>query len=125
MSKQTKQTTELELMPLERLAEAAECMRVMAHPVRLRVVDILMQGRYAVHELAELCELPPHQMSEHLRLLQGRGLLSAQRQGRTIYYALASERLPMFLNCIRKGCGGIKSEPSDVEREESDGSSPQ
>lgn len=101
------------MMPWERLAEAAECMKVMAHPVRLRVVDVLMQGRYAVHELADLCELPPHQMSEHLRLLQGRGLLAAQRQGRTIYYSLASERLPLFLKCIRKTCGGEVEKKSE------------
>ena len=94
-----------ELMPLGTLEQAAECMRVMAHPVRLRIVEILMQGRFAVHEIAEMCSLPPHQTSEHLRLLKGRGLLNSFRDGRTVYYTIASPRLPGLVNCIRRTCG--------------------
>jgi DNA-binding transcriptional ArsR family regulator len=94
----------VDLVPLELLEEAAECMKVMAHPVRLRIVDILMQGQFPVNEIAEMCDLPAHQMSEHLRLLKGRGLLDARREGRTIYYRIASKRLPALLSCLRKTC---------------------
>ena len=96
---------EPELLAWETLNPAAECMRVLAHPVRLRIVDILMQGRFAVHEIAAMCELPPHQATEHLRLLKGQGLLDSERQGRTVYYRIADPRLPGLLGCIRKTCG--------------------
>lgn len=87
------------------LTKATECLKVMAHPVRLRIVDILMQGRFQVHEIARLCELPAHQTSEHLRLLQGRGLLAAQRCGRSVYYRIDNPQLPALVNCIRNTCG--------------------
>lgn len=91
----------LYLLPLDLLEEAAECLKILGHPVRLRIVDILMQGEFPVHRIAELCDLPPHQTSEHLRLLKGHGLLHAQRRGRAVFYRIADPRLPQLLQCIR------------------------
>ena len=89
---------------METLDEAAECLKVLAHPIRLRIVDILMQGEFAVHEIADLCELPHHQTCEHLRLLKGHGLLNSSRDGRLVYYTIANPRLPGILECIKKTC---------------------
>lgn len=100
------------LLPMETLSEAAECLKVMAHPVRLRIVDILMQGRFAVQDISRLCGLPPHQTSEHLRLLKGHGLLDSRREGRTVYYRLAHPRLPGLLECLRQTCGDDESSAS-------------
>lgn len=93
------------MLPMDDLCQAAECLKVMAHAHRLRMVEILMQGEFPVHRIAELCELPPHQACEHLRLLQGHGLLSSQRRGRTVYYKIANPRLPGLIGCIRSNCG--------------------
>lgn len=92
------------LLPMDFLEAAAECMKVMAHPVRLRIVDILMQGQFAVGDIAAMCDLPSHQASEHLRLMKGRGLLESTRHGRTVYYSIASPRLPGMLKCICNTC---------------------
>ena len=46
------------LISLEALGQAAECLRTLAHPHRLRIVQMLLQGRYTVGELAEVCEIP-------------------------------------------------------------------
>ena len=94
----------VDVLPDAVLEEAAECLKVMAHPVRLKMVSLLMQGPFAVHELAELCETSPNQTCEHLRLLKGHGLLSSHRQGRTVYYRVLSPRLPRLIECIRKTC---------------------
>jgi len=94
----------LKLMPIEKLSAAADCLKVMAHPVRLRIVNILMQGEFAVGEIAEMCETSANQTCEHLRLLRGQGLLSSERRGRSVYYKIASPRLPSLLECITKHC---------------------
>jgi DNA-binding transcriptional ArsR family regulator len=96
---------QLDLLSEEILDKAAECLRVIAHPTRLRIVDILMQGEYAVGEIAEMCETPPSQTSEHLRLLKGQGLLDSERRARSVYYKIADPRLPAMLTCIRRCCG--------------------
>jgi DNA-binding transcriptional ArsR family regulator len=93
------------LLAMEALCQAAECLKVLAHPVRLRMVDILLQGDFPVHRIAELCELPPHQACEHLRLMQGHSLLASERKGRTVYYRVANPSLPGIMECIRKNCG--------------------
>lgn len=95
----------LDLASDEVLEEAAECLRVMAHPVRLRIVNVLMQGEFPVHEIARLCQTSPSQTCEHLRLLKGHGLLSSERRGRTVYYKILSPRLPRLVECIRASCG--------------------
>lgn len=94
----------IKLVDFDKLDGAAECLKVMAHPVRLRIVNILMQGEFAVHEIAELCETSANQTCEHLRLLRGQGLLSSERRGRTVYYKILSPRLPALLECITKHC---------------------
>ena len=94
----------LKLLPKEILEGAADCLKVMAHPVRLRIVNVLMQGEFAVHEVADLCETSPNQTCEHLRLLKGHGLLSSERRGKTVYYKIVSPRLPGLINCITKSC---------------------
>ncbi len=92
------------LLPADFLEAAAECLKVMAHPARLRMVDILMQSELPVGRIAELCELSPAQTCEHLRLMKGHGLLGSERRGREVYYRIVSPRLPALLKCIGQAC---------------------
>ncbi len=96
--------TGLKMLPDKQYEKAAECLKVMAHPVRLKIVDILMQGDFAVHQIAELCDTSPNQTCDHLRLLKGHGFLTSIRQGRTVYYKILSPQLPGLLGCVRKNC---------------------
>lgn len=96
----------LELLDMEAMTQAAECLKVLAHPVRLRMVDMLMQGRFTVGEIAEACEIQAHMASEHLRLMQHCGLLAAEKEGRRTYYQIAENHLESILNCIRTRFGG-------------------
>ena len=105
MSKrQTAKPDPPDLLSFEQLAEAAECLKVLAHPVRLRIVDILMHSQVPVNRIAQLCQLPPHQTCEHLRLLKGHGLLASSRKGREVYYSVAQPRLGALLACLRSNC---------------------
>ncbi len=92
-------------LPEDALCKIAECLKVLAHPIRLMMVDLLMQGEYPVNRIAELCGLPPHQTCEHLRLMQSHGLLAGIRRGRSVYYRVAAPGLPDIMACIRKNCG--------------------
>ena len=94
----------LDLLPDETFEAAAECLKVMAHPVRLKMVNVLMQGEFAVHEIAEACGSSPNQTCEHLRLLKGHGLLNSERRGRTVYYRITSPQLPGLIKCIQNNC---------------------
>lgn len=90
----------LRLTELDALGEAAECLRTLAHPHRLRMVQMLLQGDYTVGELAEACELPSAMASEHLRLMQRCGLLTSEKSGRKVFYRVAEPQLKGILKCI-------------------------
>lgn len=81
-------------------AEAAECLKTLAHPVRLRIVQLLLHGRYTVGELAEDCQIVDNAMSDHLRLLQRCGFLTSERDGRKVYYQVAETHLEKLMACI-------------------------
>jgi DNA-binding transcriptional ArsR family regulator len=91
---------------LAALNEAAECLKVLAHPHRLRMLQMLLRGRFTVGELAQACALPSHMASEHLRLMQRCGFLDSVKAGRKAYYRVAEPHLADLLACIEKRFGG-------------------
>ena len=82
------------------LAQAAECLKTLAHPVRIRMVQLLLDGRYTVGELAEDCGIPDNVASEHLRLMQRCGFFASQREGRKVYYRVVEPHLKDIVDCI-------------------------
>lgn len=105
MAVQQKPVKTLKLLPMEALADAAECLKALAHPHRLRIVQMLLHGRYAVGELAQACEIPSHMASEHLRLMQRCGFLVSEREGRNTYYRVAETHLEQLMGCIEARFG--------------------
>lgn len=96
-----------ELKPLswESLGKASECLKTLAHPVRLRMVQMMLHSRYTVGQLAEACDIASHMASEHLRLMQRCGLLAGEREGRRTYYRVADSHLADLMGCIESRFG--------------------
>ena len=90
------------LIDLDRLTEAAECLKTLAHPHRLRIVEMLLGGRYTVGELAEKCDITSPVASGHLRLMQRCGFLASERDGRNVYYKITEPCLKKLIGCIRE-----------------------
>lgn len=93
------------LIDLESLGQAAECLKTLAHPHRLRMIEMLLAGRYTVGELAEACGIPSHMASEHLRLMQRCGLLDSRKEGRRNYYRVAEPHLADIMACVEARFG--------------------
>ena len=62
-------------------------------PTRLAVIEILRDGTTCVCELVPMLGIPQTLLSYHLRILREAGLVTGQRSGRRIEYALEPERL--------------------------------
>jgi DNA-binding transcriptional ArsR family regulator len=95
----------LRLTELEALGDAAECLRALAHPHRLRMVQMMLQRDFTVGELAEACSLPSAMASEHLRLMQRCGFLNSQKDGRKVFYRVCEPHLQAILKCIEERYG--------------------
>ena len=92
-------------LSLPALEAAAECLKTLAHPHRLLMVQLLLNSEYTVGELAETCGIQSHVASEHLRLMKDRGLLDFERRGRCIYYRVAEAGLRSLMDCVEKRFG--------------------
>ncbi|MFN9719498.1 MAG: ArsR/SmtB family transcription factor [Planctomycetota bacterium] len=93
------------LTTLTGLSEAAECLRTIAHPHRLRMIQMLRQGQFSVGELAEACEISGPIASEHLRLMQHCSLLRSYREGRKVFYHIVESHIMQLLQCIEQQYG--------------------
>ena len=109
MTTKVKQPKSMTLTPMKALEQAAECLKTLAHPHRLRMIQMLLRGRYTVGELAEACEIPSHMASEHLRLMQRCGLLTAEREGKFVYYFIAEPQLEGIMSCVEARFGNTSA----------------
>jgi len=100
---QNKQT--LQLTSLESLSQAAECLKAIGHPHRLRMLQMLHQDEFTVGELAANCGISSPVASTHLRLLQHCGFLASRKEGRCTYYEIAEPHLEGILACIAERFG--------------------
>jgi DNA-binding transcriptional ArsR family regulator len=90
----------MRLTSLDALGQAAESLRTLAHPHRLRIIQMLAHGKYSVGELAEACELSSAMTSEHLRLMQQSGMLVSEKKGRKVYYEICEQHVIDILKCV-------------------------
>jgi ArsR family transcriptional regulator, virulence genes transcriptional regulator len=79
------------------LDRAARCLRVMAHPTRLLILQLLSQSERSVGELENLLEVSQSNLSQHLNLMKDKELLVSRRVGNQVYYRLQDNRLMGFM----------------------------
>ncbi|MBK5959993.1 transcriptional regulator [Rhodoplanes elegans] len=77
--------------PLFAAAEACTLLRALASPHRLMMVCAMLERERSVGELAETLGMRIANVSQHLTLLRKDGLVTARRDGQTVWYAIASE----------------------------------
>lgn len=93
-------------LPDHVLEEAAECLRALAHPVRLRICEVLAGASVTVSELAERVGLGQAAVSQHLSLMKAHGLLRAVREGRCVYYEIQHPQCTQILLCMQQQYAG-------------------
>src|SRR5690349_6319677 len=83
-----------------RYEQAARQLKALAHPDRLQIIDLLGGGNVPVGGLENQLELPQATVSHHLAVLRQAGLFTARRQGTTVRYALADQRLQAVIRAM-------------------------
>lgn len=76
------------------LRSSAEIMRALAHPLRLRIIALLVDKKSAsVQTIYTSLREEQSVISQHLRILRQAGLVETAREGKFIHYLLAVARL--------------------------------
>ncbi len=76
----------------------AEFFKVLAHPLRIRILDALRDGPTSVGELRERLEVEQSTLSQHLALLRSRNFVHTERRGTTILYEVSDPAIWRLLD---------------------------
>jgi ArsR family transcriptional regulator len=87
----------------EQIERAAEVLKTVAHPLRLRIVELLEAGEKSVNELKDLLGVTQPLTSQHLSQMRMRGVLGSRREGTLVYYSIANPDVVKVIHCIRRG----------------------
>lgn len=68
---------------------AAELLKAMANPQRLRVLCLLIEREMSVGEINALVPLSQSALSQHLAVLRDKKLVETRREAQTVYYSVA------------------------------------
>jgi DNA-binding transcriptional ArsR family regulator len=72
-----------------RAEQATELLKAMAHPQRLRVLCLLVEGERSVGEINRDIELSQSALSQHLARLREEGLVQTRKEAQTVFYSVA------------------------------------
>ncbi len=79
---------------------ASDFLKALAHESRLMILCILAEGEKSVGELEDLLSLRQPTVSQQLARLRAEGLVSTRRDGKAIYYNLASDEARVVIGAI-------------------------
>lgn len=83
---------------MQRAAGAASAlMRALSHPDRLMILCQLTQGEMCVGDIEEITGIGQPSLSQQLSVLRGARLVTTRREGKHIYYAIASREAAQVL----------------------------
>ncbi len=85
----------------EQLHRAADIIKMLGHPERLKIVEVLENNEAAVSEIQEALDLPQAIVSQHLAKMRGAGIVAARRDGTHVYYRIVEPKVEHILGCIR------------------------
>lgn len=80
----------------------AEFFRMLGHPVRIRVLELLLDGPKPVRDLLAAIEVEPSNLSQQLAVLRRSGIVTATRTGSTVMYELAGGDVAELLAAARR-----------------------
>ena len=86
----------------EELTRAAEILKAVSHPVRLRIIEMLEGAERSVTEIQDGLGITQSLTSQHLSNMRVRGVLQARKNGNNVYYSIANPDVVKVIHCIRQ-----------------------
>ncbi|MFH7596459.1 metalloregulator ArsR/SmtB family transcription factor [Streptomyces racemochromogenes] len=89
-------------MPVPLYQAKAEFFRMLGHPVRIRVLELLRDGPMPVRDLLAAIEVEPSALSQQLAVLRRSGIVTSTRNGATVVYELAGGDVAQLMLAARR-----------------------
>jgi len=81
----------------------SEILKVLGHPIRLKIVAGLMSQSCNVKKIWECLGLPQATVSQHLALLKNKDIISGRREGVEVFYQVTSPEAKRIVGAIFEG----------------------
>jgi len=101
-------------VPVPLYQAKAEFFRMLGHPVRIRVLELLQDGPMAVRDLLAQIEVERSNLSQQLAVLRRSGIVTATREGDTVVYALAGADVADLMRAARKILTELLADQQDL-----------
>jgi DNA-binding transcriptional ArsR family regulator len=95
----------------------AQFFRALAHPVRIRLLEILRRGERSVQDLQAALALPQPIVSQQLAVLRNHGIVTTKKEGPTVWYALRDPLVGDLLDVARRIFGNQLGSTRSLWRE--------
>ncbi|AZK44948.1 ArsR/SmtB family transcription factor [Paenibacillus lentus] len=80
----------------------ADFFKALAHPMRIRILEILSQGERNVNELQTMLESEGSAVSQQLSVLRAKNLVNTVKEGTTVIYSLRDPLISDLLGVARQ-----------------------
>ncbi len=94
----------------------AEFFKALAHPMRIRILELLRGGPLSVGQLQEAIGAPASSISQQLAVLRGRNIVVTERRGTTVIYRVRDADLFELLDVARRLFNGNLVDTIDLLR---------
>ena len=85
---------------LDQARKASELLKALSHEARLLILCLLAEGERSVSELEEIMQMPQAAVSQQLARLRFDRLVNTRRDGRVIYYSIASSEVAAVIGTL-------------------------
>ena len=97
----------------------AEFFKTLGHPARIRILELLSEREYPVHELLENIAIEPSNLSQQLAVLRRASLVISHRQGGEVSYSISAPEVRDLLLAARQILLGLVHVQDEVEPQRS------
>ena len=80
----------------------AELLKTLGHPIRLKIIEVLVTNKSCVKNIWESLSLPQATVSQHLISLKNKGIVSCKRDGVMMCYELNDKRIENIFKDLKE-----------------------
>lgn len=84
------------------IAQAANCLKAMSHPLRLKILCVLGNDKVSVQDIVDQVGTTQSNISQHLGILRGKGILSCKKDANRVYYYIDDERTLQLIKLMKE-----------------------
>ncbi len=85
----------------EHIEQAAKALKAMSHPLRLKILCILGAQEMSVQDIVDIVGTSQSNISQHLAILRGKGVLRTRKDANRVYYRVSDPRTLKLISLMR------------------------